>query len=116
MAALILVAFPDEPAAFDITADPGFVAADDVNGDTFQNDGKTGLYVENPTGAAITVTVVGARKSDQGFLNDAVVSVPTLFKGFVATEFENNRFSDAAGLVSLTYSAIGLNVAAVRLP
>jgi len=115
VAALTIVQFPDEPAAFDITAQGGYVAAE-AGGDTFENNGATGLYVENSSGGPITVTAVAVRRCSHGFLHDAVISVPDGFEGFVAAEFENDRFSSAAGIVSLTYSGVGLNVAAVRLP
>lgn len=116
MATLAVIQFPDVPEAFDITAETGYVAADFANGDVFKNDGATGLYVENSSGGSITVTAVAARRCNHGFLHDAAIVVPNLFEGFVALEFENERFSSDSGIVSLTYSATGLNVAAVRRP
>lgn len=116
MATLAVIQFPDVPEAFDITAEAGYVAADFATGDVFKNDGETGLYVENSTGGPINVTAVAARRCSHGFLHDAVIAVPDGFEGFVALEFENDRFSNDSGIVSLTYSATGLNVAAVRRP
>lgn len=114
MAALTIVEFPDEPEDFDITVDAGYVAAE-VGGDTFDNKGRTGLYVENTSGGSITLTIVAARRCNHGFLHNAVIAVADGFEGFVATRLENTRFSDDSGVVSLTYSAVGLNVAAVRM-
>ena len=114
MALLTPIVFPDEPGAFDLKADPGFVAADDVAGDTFNNLGATGLYVENPTGGSIDLTLVGARRCNHGVLNDAAISIPAGFDGFVALDLETDRFSDLSSVVSMTYSAAGLNVGAVR--
>lgn len=114
MAALTVIQFPDEPEAFDVTAQTEFVTSDDTNGDTFENDGRTGLYARNTTGGSITVTAVAARRCSHAFLHDAVVVVPDGFSGFVADTFENDRFSNDARVVSLTYSAAGLEVAAVR--
>lgn len=115
MAVLSVVEFPSEPAAFDITAEDGFVPAE-AGGDSFENKGRTGLYVSNSSGSPKTITVVSQRKCNHGFNHDAVIIVADGFEGFVATEFENDRFNTPAGIVSLTYSAAGLDVAAVRLP
>lgn len=115
MAVLTVVEFPDEPTAFDITADPGFVPAA-AGGDTFENKGRTGLYVENTSGGPITLTIVAQRQCNHGFSHNAAIVVADGFAGFVATEIENDRFNSPAGIVSLTYSAAGLDVAAVRLP
>lgn len=115
MAVLSVVVFPTEPIAFDITAQPGFVAAAAL-GDTFENKGRTGLYVRNASGSSKTLTIVAQRQCNHGFSHNAVITVANLFEGFVATEFENDRFNSPAGVVSLTYSAAGLDVAAVRLP
>lgn len=114
MAALDIVSFPDEPAAFDIEADDGYVVADHVAGDTFPNDGKTALYVNNGTGGPITVTAVAARRCNHGTLHNAAIAVPAGFAGFVAMEFEADRFNADGNVVSLTYSGAGLSVAAVR--
>ncbi len=116
MPALTVIDFPDEPEAFDIEADAGFVSAD-AGGDTFTNDGKTMLYAKNTSGAGRTITVAAARQCSHGFSHNAAISVPDGFAGFVATDFENDRFSDAAGVVSMTYdNNVGLEVAAVRRP
>lgn len=115
MAVLSVVEFPNEPIAFDITAQTGFVAAA-VGGDTFENKGRTGLYVRNSSGSSKTLTIVAQRQCNHGFSHNAVITVANGFEGFVATELENDRFNTAAGIVSLTYSAVGLDVAAVRLP
>lgn len=115
MAVLSVIDFPSEPEAFDIEGEAGFVIAG-VSGDTFANDGHTGLYVKNDTGSPKTVTVAAPRKCSHGFNHAAAIAVPDGFAGFVATEFEIDRFNSPTGVVSLTYSATGLQVAAVRLP
>lgn len=115
MAVLTVIDFPDEPEAFDIEGEAGFVNAA-AGGDTFKNDGKTGLYVVNASGAPKTITVSAPRKCSNGFTHDAAIVVPDGFAGFVATEFEIDRFNSSSGVVSLAYSATGLQVAAVRLP
>lgn len=115
MAVLNVVSFPEEPIAFDITAQPGFVAAA-AGGDTFENKGRTGLFVRNASGSSKTLTIVAQRACNHGFTHNAVIVVANGFAGFVATEIENDRFNSPAGIVSLTYSAAGLDVAAVRLP
>lgn len=115
MAVLSIVTFPSEPAAFDITADDGFVAAA-VGGDTFENIGKVALFVENTSGGPITLTIAAQRECNHGFLHNSTIVVPNNFSGFVATELENDRFNSPLGVVSLTYSGVGLNLAAVRLP
>lgn len=116
MAVLSIVAFPNEPIAFDITAQAGFVAAAYPGGDTFENVGRVGLYVRNTSGSTRTITIAAQRPCNHGFTHNSVISVPDGFEGFVATELENDRFNSPAGVVSLTYSAAGLNLAAVRLP
>ena len=115
MATLTILDFPDEPEAFDITAQAEFVPADDVNGDVFPNQPGVGLYARNDTVSAITLTHVAQRRCDHGFLHDAAVVVPAGFEGFVADEFENDRFSDDSGNAHITYSGPGLDIAAVRL-
>lgn len=114
MAVLTPVVFPSEPGVFNIEAQAGFVAAA-VGGDSFPNAGKTGLYVKNASGSSKTLTIVAPRKCDHGFTHSAVIVIPDGHADFVAKELENDRFSDDAGMVSLTYSAVGLSVAAVRL-
>lgn len=115
MAALTIIEFPDEPTAeFDIEAQAEFVSAS-AGGDTFQNDGRTGLYVNNSSGSPRTVTISGARNCNHGFEHDAAIVVADGFAGFVRHDFPTNRFSDANGVVSITYSSeAGLEVAAVR--
>jgi hypothetical protein len=111
MALLTAVDFPSEPAAFVVTT----VAAA-AGGDKFENKGRTGFYVSNATGTSKTVTFAAQRACNHGVLHNSAVVVPDLFSGFIATEFENDRFNSSAGIVSVTYSAVGLQVAAVRLP
>ena len=113
MATLTIIEFPDEPNDFDVKGDAGFVAAA-VGGDSFRNGGNTGLYVENTSGGALTLTIVAAKLCNHGTLHDADIVVDNGFDGFVAMDLDNSRFSDSDGTVSLTYSAIGLNVGAVR--
>lgn len=113
MAVLTVVDFPAEPAAFDIAAELEAAAA---GGDTFENNGRTGLYVRNSSGSPKTLTIDAPRACNHGFTHDAVIVVADGFEGFVATELPANRFNSGSGIVSLTYSAAGLDVAAIRLP
>lgn len=116
MATLTPIIFPDEGEALDITGEAEYVPATYPGGDQFANDGKIALFVENSTGGPVTVTASAARRCSHGFLHDAAIVVANNFSGFVKLDFDNERFSDSAGIVSLTYSATGLNVAVVRRP
>ena len=76
----------------------------DAGGDTFSNDGRTEVFLENRGGADRTVTVVAARDCSHGFRDHQVETVPG---GAVIAlgPFRANRFNDSEGLVSLTYDA-----------
>ena len=116
MPALTVIDFPDEPEGFDIEAQAEFVSAGGV-GDTFQNDGKTGLYVKNASGAPITVTIVANRDCDHGFRHNAAPTVPDGFAGFIAMSLANDRFNTDQGIVQIGYSDVtNVEVAAVRMP
>ena len=86
----------------------------DAAGDTFTNDGRTEVFLENNGGADRTVTVVAARDCSHGFRDDLVETIPG---GAVVAlgPFKANRFNGATGLVTLTYDATtNLRVAAKR--
>lgn len=76
----------------------------DSGGDTFSNDGKTEVFLDNRGGGDRTVTFVAARRCSHGFLDDLVVIVTggTLFP---VGPFAANRFNDADGIASITYDA-----------
>lgn len=98
-----------------------FVSAD-VGGDTFSNDGRTFLWVDNASGGDITVTLdaVAVAVEKQGF-----GSVPVTDTAVVVTAGEERligplgiqRFNTSDSKVAVTYSGVtSLTVAAVRLP
>lgn len=90
------------------------LAAAAAGGDTLTPGERTFLRVRNPTAGAITVTVDSVRTCDQGFDHNAAVSVAagaTTDIGPLPAE----RFAGAGGVVNVTYSATGLEVAAVVL-
>lgn len=90
------------------------LAAADVAGDEFANAGKTYLDVHNASGGSITVTIVGQKVCNQGFLHDGGGSVADgVTKRF--GPFPVDRFNDADNLVQVTYSAVtSVTVAAVK--
>lgn len=97
--------FPEEPST--VYLDQLTIGADS-GGDVFANDGRTGFYVLNLSTAPITVTLEHATDCDQRFAHDAPVSVPYPFAGFIASRLRPERFSDAHGDVSVTYSSATL--------
>lgn len=93
---------------------PALTAADAVNGNEFLNDGRTYLWVENPTGGPITMTFPVAECSS-GFTHGLTCVVPAGAKGLLGP-FDIRRFNvPASGRVTVTFSGAGLNLAAVRL-
>ena len=104
----------DGEIAFGVV-DPTTEAADDVNGNDFTNDNRTWLFVENTSGGPIDVTIAAERECDFGVTHDLVVTVPDGTDGRLVGPFRHSRFSADSQRVTLSYSAAGLNVAAVRL-
>jgi hypothetical protein len=94
---------------------PTFAAAA-VGGDAIPgNDGRVVLRVLNGGVGAITVTIVGQSKCDQGFTHSAVVNVPNGAAVVEIGPFNGARFNDGNGKVQITYSGVtSVTVAAVR--
>ena len=80
--------------------------------DTFDNDGKTYLEVNNASGGAITVTITGQVNLQFGTSATKTVSVPA-GEVFVIGPFPEKYFNtDGANEVSVDYSAIATVTAA----
>lgn len=93
---------------------PTLAAVGTVSGDSFANDGHTVLLFQNTSGAAITVTLVGATDSN-GRNDSETFSVGTASQVSVLGPFPRALFN-VGGALSMTYSATGsLAVAAVSL-
>lgn len=87
-----------------------------VGGDSFVNSGRAYLHVKNGSAAAITVTVNSQTACNYGFDHDAVVNVAAGAETIIGP-FAQSRFSDASGLVQVTYSAVTtVTVAVVEVP
>jgi len=71
-------------------------------GDTFVNDGRTVLYVNDNGTTAPTVTISSLVDCDQGETHDITVTVTSGEDRFIGP-FPMNRFNDSSGLVSVTY-------------
>jgi hypothetical protein len=95
-------------------ADPTITVVPSNAGDQFVNDGKTMFLIKNTGGSAVAVTFAAARKSDQGFATDLVISVlagATQRIGF----FQPERFNDGGGRVSVGYATVtGITIRAAR--
>lgn len=84
---------------------------------TFQNDGRTFLWVGNSGTSSITVTVVAVGPSDQGFTQNATYTVAAGKLGVIEA-LSVRRFNNrATGKVTINLSATSaISVAAVRMP
>jgi hypothetical protein len=108
-------------AITDVTAQPPSVslltvAADSVNNNMFLNDGRTILTVSNPTGGALSVTVVSV--ADRfGRVGDLVVSIPAnttkIFGPFIQSVWSQSGAD--IGNVYVNPASASLGVAAFRL-
>ena len=115
MALIAKIEFPDEPTvAFDIAAE-GAIRTSDGTDDTFTIEPNLKIWANNPTGAAITVTLVGRRKCSQGFLHNVAISVAAAFSGFILESVLEDRFPDASHLCTLQYSVTGMKIGIVRM-
>lgn len=97
-------------------ADQGIVLtyqAAAAGGDTFSNSGREKLRIHNGSASPITITIVGQKKCNQGFLHNAL---NTLAAGaeVLLGPFDSFRFNDPAGKVHVTYSAAALVTVAVE--
>lgn len=81
------------------------LTAADAAGNYFENDGNTLFVVTNGAGAPQTVTIASQVQCNQGSTHNIVQAIPAgetwLFAGLTPA-----RFSDSAGDVQVTYSAV----------
>jgi len=76
-----------------------------AGGDQFPNDGNTLLYVNNGSGAPITVTIVAQYVDGNVPLTDVATAVAA-GGARIFGPFPTRYFNNALGLVSLTYSGV----------
>lgn len=91
-----------KPSLTGVTSNPVPASS---GGDTFPNDGFTFLRVKNGGGSSITVTINSQTPCNYGFDHDMTVTVAAGAEELIGT-FPVNRFNDANGYVSVTYSAV----------
>jgi hypothetical protein len=81
------------------------LTAADAAGNYFENAGNTLFVVTNGAGAPQTVTIASQVACNQGSTHNIATAIPAgetwLFSGFLP-----NRFSDSAGDVQVSYSAV----------
>lgn len=105
------------------TAIASLLAASSSNGDKFLNTGKEVLLFQNSSsqgaGSSITVTVAAQQIDNYGAAastHNLAVPVPSSSFGLTAVgPFRPSLYNDTNGFLNVTYSAAGLNVAAVSL-
>lgn len=76
-------------------------------GDSFDNDGRTLLYIDNASGGSVTLTLDDPNTpvpEGSSAVNDAVITIAAGAKRF-AGPFKTSRFNDADGRVQMTWSA-----------
>ncbi len=95
--------------------EPTLVAAN-VDGNFFDNDGMTFLFVDNADVSPVDVTIDSAADCDQGFDHNIVVTVPASEQRLVGP-FPKGRFNDSNDQAQITYAAVtSLTIEAIRLP
>ena len=94
---------------------PSYQAADPL-GDTFANDGSVVVSLIGPA-TGWSVTFATQRDCEFGPHPDYVLDVPVGSTIVTTEHWDAYRFNDPNGRVSMQYSsAIGVQVAALRLP
>lgn len=83
-----------------------------VGGDTFPLPRPITIQAKNPTGGSITLTLVGARACNQGSLHDGTVAIGAGATKFIRVDDVDRFRNPTTGLLSMTYSAVGLTLAA----
>jgi hypothetical protein len=84
-------------------------------GDTFTNDGNTWLHVKNGGASSVTVTIDSKAPCNQGFDHDLAVTIAAGGEKVIG-RFEQSRFNDTTGKVSVAYTAVTtVTVAAIGL-
>lgn len=79
------------------------LAAASAGTDTFVNDGRTILVVDNGSGSPMTVTIDSLKASDFGDDSDIAVTVAAGERAFIGP-FQKARFNDIAAVVTVTTS------------
>jgi len=93
---------------------PSFSSAE-AGGDTFDNNGRTFLHVNNGGAAQITVTIASKKPCNQGFTHDLTVDIPASEERQIGP-FEADRFNNTEGEVEVSYSDVSsVQVAAVAV-
>lgn len=96
-----------------------FYACDSLTpgGDTFRNDGRTLLYVNNLGATDVTVRAIAAGRCSHGYLHDMTITISPGVVGQIGP-FDSSRFN-STGIISVDYSGslspADLEVAAVRV-
>lgn len=83
---------------------PTFTAAN-AGGDSFANDGKTWLEVNNGGGASITVTIAVPYTVDGSAVTPPTVTIPAGQRRLIG-KFDTTIYNDANGRVAVSYSAV----------
>lgn len=95
--------------------EPTLVAAN-VDGNFFDNDGMTFLFVDNADVSPVNVTVDSSSNCDQGFDHNVVVTVPASEQRLIGP-FPKGRFNDSSDQAQITYASVtSLTIEPIRLP
>lgn len=86
-----------------VLADVVMSNADQANGNSFVNDGKTELLIYNGDGATRTVTVAGVA-DENGRTQDLAVAIATLKYARIGP-FRPRGYNQSTGVVNLAWSA-----------
>lgn len=93
---------------------PTFVAGS-AGGDTFRNNGTNFIHVKNGGASSITVTIDSVEKCNHGFDHNLTVSVAAGAERIIGP-FDEKRFNNESGQVSVSYSGVtSVTVASFRL-
>lgn len=91
------------------------LVAASAGGDSFANDGRVILRVQNGGASSITVTATATGQCNQGALHNATGSVSAGATNDFGP-FPASQFNDGSGNVNVTYSAVtSVTVAAIRI-
>lgn len=85
-----------------------------ASGDTFANDGRTLLWVQNAGSGSITVTINSQTACTFGSTHDKTITVANDEAPVLIGPFPPDRFSNSAGSVEVAYSdTTDITVAAI---
>jgi len=94
---------------------PGFVAADAVNGNSFRATGRELLLVDNPTGGPLNISVTSQPASRTGRSGD-ITTNPVAAGTVAAFQFFPRDGWESGGLISLLAASASLRLAVIRYP